>query len=156
MFARRLQIQEELTFQIADALQQVTGAEDVGVIVEARHLCMMMRGVEKQNSLMKTSAMLGAFREKRINPSRVPEPPVDAICGSLTPGERTGNTGENVTVWRLALIPAALAVGQGCGSGSEPSLSEARYRLVLGSPGGGKRPVVIEAALAERGWRGAQ
>ncbi len=66
MFARRLQIQEELTFQIADALQQVTGAEDVGVIIEARHLCMMMRGVEKQNSVMKTSAMLGAFRE---NPS---------------------------------------------------------------------------------------
>lgn len=63
MFARRLQIQEELTFQIAHALQQVTGADDVGVIIEARHLCMMMRGVEKQNSLMKTSAMLGAFRE---------------------------------------------------------------------------------------------
>ncbi len=63
MFARRLQIQEELTFQIADALQQVTGAEDVGVIIEAQHLCMMMRGVEKQNSRMKTSAMLGAFRE---------------------------------------------------------------------------------------------
>lgn len=66
MFARRLQIQEELTFQVAHALQQVTGADDVGVIIEARHLCMMMRGVEKQNSLMKTSAMLGAFRE---NPS---------------------------------------------------------------------------------------
>jgi GTP cyclohydrolase I len=63
MFARRLQIQEELTFQIAEALQQVTGAEDVGVIIEAQHLCMMMRGVEKQNSVMKTSAMLGAFRE---------------------------------------------------------------------------------------------
>ncbi len=63
MFARRLQIQEELTFQIADALQQVTGAEDVGVIIEAQHLCMMMRGVEKQNSRMKTSAMLGAFRD---------------------------------------------------------------------------------------------
>jgi len=63
MFARRLQIQEELTFQIAEALQQVTGADDVGVIIEARHLCMMMRGVEKQNSLMKSSAMLGAFRE---------------------------------------------------------------------------------------------
>jgi GTP cyclohydrolase IA len=63
MFARRLQIQEELTFQIAEALQEVTGAEDVGVIIEARHLCMMMRGVEKQNSRMKTSAMLGAFRE---------------------------------------------------------------------------------------------
>lgn len=62
MFARRLQIQEELTFQIADALQSVTGADDVGVIIEAQHLCMMMRGVEKQNSRMKTSAMLGAFR----------------------------------------------------------------------------------------------
>ena len=63
MFARRLQIQEELTFQIANALQEVTGAEDVGVIIEAQHLCMMMRGVEKQNSRMKTSAMLGAFRD---------------------------------------------------------------------------------------------
>ena len=63
MFARRLQIQEQLTFQIAEALQQVTGANDIGVIIEARHLCMMMRGVEKQNSRMKTSAMLGAFRD---------------------------------------------------------------------------------------------
>lgn len=63
MFARRLQIQEELTFQVATALQDVTGAEDVGVIIEAQHLCMMMRGVEKQNSKMKTSAMLGAFRD---------------------------------------------------------------------------------------------
>jgi len=62
MFARRLQIQEELTFQIASALQQVTGAEDVGVIIEAEHLCMKMRGVEKQNSTMKSSAMLGAFQ----------------------------------------------------------------------------------------------
>jgi GTP cyclohydrolase I len=63
MFARRLQIQEQLTFQIASALQDVTGANDVGVIIEAQHLCMMMRGVEKQNSRMKTSSMLGAFRE---------------------------------------------------------------------------------------------
>ena len=63
MFARRLQIQEELTFQIANALTQVTGASDVAVIIEAQHLCMMMRGVEKQNSRMKTSAMLGAFRD---------------------------------------------------------------------------------------------
>jgi GTP cyclohydrolase I len=62
MFARRLQIQEELTHQIATAIQDVTGAQDVGVVVEAKHLCMMMRGVEKQNSRMKTSAMLGAFR----------------------------------------------------------------------------------------------
>ena len=66
MFARRLQIQEELTFQVANAVQKVTGASDVGVIIEAQHMCMMMRGVEKQNSKMKTSAMLGAFRD---NPS---------------------------------------------------------------------------------------
>lgn len=63
MFARRLQIQEELTYQIATALQDVTGAADVGVVIEAKHLCMMMRGVEKQNSAMKTSAMFGAFRD---------------------------------------------------------------------------------------------
>lgn len=63
MFARRLQIQEELTFQIANAIEDVTGASDVGVIIEAEHLCMKMRGVEKQNSKMKTSAMLGAFRD---------------------------------------------------------------------------------------------
>jgi GTP cyclohydrolase I len=63
MFARRLQIQEELTLQIANALTKVTGASDVAVIIEAQHLCMMMRGVEKQNSRMKTSTMLGAFRD---------------------------------------------------------------------------------------------
>ena len=63
MFARRLQIQEELTYQIANAVKEVTNANDVGVIVEAKHMCMMMRGVEKQNSKMKTSAMLGAFRD---------------------------------------------------------------------------------------------
>jgi GTP cyclohydrolase I len=63
MFARRLQIQEQLTFQIASALKEVTGANDIGVIVEAQHLCMMMRGVEKQNSKMKSSAMLGAFEQ---------------------------------------------------------------------------------------------
>lgn len=64
MFARRLQIQEQLTAQIADTIQAVTNAAGVGVIIEAKHLCMMMRGVEKQNSLMKTSAMLGCFRDK--------------------------------------------------------------------------------------------
>jgi GTP cyclohydrolase I len=63
MFARRLQIQEQLTFQIANALKEVTGARDIGVIIEAQHLCMMMRGVEKQNSRMKSSAMIGAFQE---------------------------------------------------------------------------------------------
>lgn len=62
MFARRLQIQEKLTQEIAETIQQVTGAKGVAVIIEAQHMCMMMRGVEKQNSLMKTSAMLGAFR----------------------------------------------------------------------------------------------
>lgn len=62
MFARRLQIQENLTKQIADAIQEVTDAQGVAVHIRARHLCMMMRGVEKQNSEMSTSIMLGAFR----------------------------------------------------------------------------------------------
>jgi GTP cyclohydrolase I len=62
LFARRLQIQESLTTEIAETIMQVTDAEGVGVIIEAQHMCMMMRGVEKQNSLMKTSAMLGSFR----------------------------------------------------------------------------------------------
>ena len=65
MFGRRLQIQENMTKQIAEAIMEVTDAAGVGVIVEAKHMCMMMRGVEKQNSLMKTSAMLGAFRENQ-------------------------------------------------------------------------------------------
>lgn len=63
MYARRLQIQENLTKEIADAIMQVTGAKGVGVIIEAKHMCMMMRGVEKQNSSMKTSIMLGQFRD---------------------------------------------------------------------------------------------
>jgi len=65
MFARRLQIQEQLTLQIAESIQSITGASGVGVIIEARHMCMMMRGVEKQNSVMKTSAMLGSFRSNQ-------------------------------------------------------------------------------------------
>ncbi len=65
MYARRLQIQENLTRQIAEALQQVTDASGVGVIIEAQHMCMMMRGVEKQNSVMKTSVMLGTFRSNQ-------------------------------------------------------------------------------------------
>jgi GTP cyclohydrolase I len=66
MYARRLQIQENLTKQIADAIQDVTEASGVGVIIEAQHMCMMMRGVEKQNSKMKTSVMLGSFRDNQI------------------------------------------------------------------------------------------
>ena len=65
MYARRLQIQEGLTRQIAEAVQQVTAAAGVSVIIEARHTCMMMRGVEKQNSVMKTSVMLGSFRDNQ-------------------------------------------------------------------------------------------
>lgn len=64
MYARRLQIQENLTHQIADAIEEITGALGVAVVIEAKHMCMMMRGVEKQNSSMITSVMLGAFREK--------------------------------------------------------------------------------------------
>ena len=63
MFARRLQIQENLTREIADAVQSVTQAAGVAVVIEAKHMCMMMRGVEKQNSSMVTSVMLGEFRE---------------------------------------------------------------------------------------------
>ncbi|MFA0812725.1 GTP cyclohydrolase I FolE [Microbulbifer epialgicus] len=65
MYARRLQIQEQLTVEIAETLLNVTGAAGVGVIIEAKHMCMMMRGVEKQNSVMKTSAMLGTFRSNQ-------------------------------------------------------------------------------------------
>ncbi len=64
MYSRRLQIQERLTKQIADAIQQAVEPRGVAVVVEAKHLCMMMRGVEKQNSVMTTSAMLGLFRER--------------------------------------------------------------------------------------------
>lgn len=63
VFARRLQIQENLTMQIADALMKTLHPAGVGVVVEAKHLCMMMRGVEKQNSIMKTSCLLGSFKE---------------------------------------------------------------------------------------------
>ena len=62
MYARRLQIQERLTEQIADAVMKEANAEGVGVVIRAKHLCMMMRGVEKQNSEMVTSAVLGSFR----------------------------------------------------------------------------------------------
>lgn len=63
MFARRLQIQENMTVQIANALNDSINAKGVAVVVEAQHLCMIMRGVEKQHSVMTTSCMLGTFRE---------------------------------------------------------------------------------------------
>jgi GTP cyclohydrolase IA len=65
MFARRLQLQERLSRQVAEALQDVLRPKGVGVICEARHFCMMMRGVEKQHSGTVTSAMLGGFRERK-------------------------------------------------------------------------------------------
>ena len=63
MFARRLQLQERLTEQISQVVMEESGAKGVGVMIEARHLCMMMRGVEKQNSTMVTSSVLGSFRD---------------------------------------------------------------------------------------------
>jgi GTP cyclohydrolase IA len=64
VFARRLQVQERVTRQIADAIQEAIEPRGVGVVVEARHMCMMMRGVEKQQSTTVTSAMVGCFREQ--------------------------------------------------------------------------------------------
>jgi GTP cyclohydrolase IA len=64
MYARRLQLQERLTEQISRVVMDEIGAKGVGVMIEARHLCMMMRGVEKQNSIMVTSSVLGVFREQ--------------------------------------------------------------------------------------------
>jgi len=65
MFARRLQIQERMTSQVAEAIKEKIAPQGVGVIIEARHLCMQMRGVEKQHGQAVTSAMLGAFRENK-------------------------------------------------------------------------------------------
>jgi GTP cyclohydrolase I len=64
VFARRLQVQERMTRQIADAIQDAIDPQGVGVVIEARHLCMMMRGIEKQHSSTVTSAMVGCFRQK--------------------------------------------------------------------------------------------
>jgi GTP cyclohydrolase I len=69
MYARRFQIQENLTREIAEAIETVTGAKGVAVVVEAKHMCMMMRGVEKQNSSMTTSVMLGQFRKSQATRS---------------------------------------------------------------------------------------
>ena len=64
MFSRRLQVQERLTKEISHAISDILDAEGVGVVMEAQHLCMKMRGVEKQNSIMTTSSMLGSFRRE--------------------------------------------------------------------------------------------
>lgn len=64
VFARRLQLQERLTQQIAETIRSAVEPEGVGVVMEAQHLCMLMRGVQKQNSMMVTSAMLGSFRRE--------------------------------------------------------------------------------------------
>lgn len=69
VFARRLQIQENLTRQIADTIQKYTGGKGVGVVIEAQHLCMMMRGVQKQNSVMTTSCVLGEFHDSQATRS---------------------------------------------------------------------------------------
>jgi GTP cyclohydrolase I len=69
MFARRLQLQENLTFQIADALYKCLAAKGVAVVMEARHLCMQMRGAEKQNAVMKTSCMLGICKDNAASKS---------------------------------------------------------------------------------------
>lgn len=65
VFTRRLQVQERITRQVADAIQEAINPRGVGVVIEARHLCMMMRGIEKQQSSTVTSAMLGVFREQQ-------------------------------------------------------------------------------------------
>ncbi|MFC5863267.1 GTP cyclohydrolase I FolE [Acidicapsa dinghuensis] len=65
VFTRRLQVQERITTQVADAIQEAINPRGVGVVIEARHLCMMMRGIEKQQSSTVTSAMLGVFREQQ-------------------------------------------------------------------------------------------
>ena len=67
MFARRLQVQENLTTQIAESVMQVTEALGVGVVIEAEHLCMIARGVEKKNVVVKTSSMLGIFRSSAVS-----------------------------------------------------------------------------------------
>ena len=81
MYAQRLQLQERLTSEIARAVKDATGAEGVGVVMECRHLCMMMRGVEKQNSVMTTSSVLGSFHD---------DPPTRAEFMSLVSATRTG------------------------------------------------------------------
>ena len=78
MYARRLQLQERLTEQIAHTIMDIIGAEGVGVVIEAQHLCMMMRGIEKQNSIVTTSSLLGSFKDSALTRSEF----LSLICGT--------------------------------------------------------------------------
>src|SRR6195256_4460778 len=89
VFARRLQVQERLTMQIAECIQQAIEPQGVGVVIEARHLCMMMRGVEKQHSAAVTSSMLGSFRNEQETRTEFlslikTRPTVCEICRSIS------------------------------------------------------------------------
>ena len=88
VFSRRLQIQERLTNQIADTIREKISPLGVAVVIEATHLCMSMRGVEKQNSFAVTSAMVGAFRDERAHPHGVPRADQAAECRSWPSRER--------------------------------------------------------------------
>ena len=83
VFARRLQVQERMTRQIADTIQEAIAPQGVGVVIEARHLCMMMRGIEKQHSSTVTSAMVGCFQKKETRAeflSLVRQPASGGLC----------------------------------------------------------------------------
>jgi hypothetical protein len=88
VFARRLQVQERLTTQIAEAIESAIKPQGVGVVIEARHLCMMMRGVEKQHSSTITSSMLGAFRQKETRDEFLALITQDTVCYSLETATR--------------------------------------------------------------------
>ena len=106
MYARRLQIQENLVMQIATTIENVTDALGVAVIIEARHMCMMMRGVEKQNSIMKSSAMLGSFRTNQATRSEF----LPLLC-PLPPPDRRGET---ALFWPPHLHGTLPCVNGGC------------------------------------------
>ena len=82
-YARRLQVQERMTSQIADFLMEQLRPQGVGVVIEATHLCAVMRGVRKPGTVMTTSHVLGIFRAQRQDPRRVPRPPPAAVARRL-------------------------------------------------------------------------